>query len=179
MRLVFGFNLRGLMCWLVVAAYDTRSKLIADFGHPQQLTRSLAALCFILAGANSAISSAHACYAFAMEQSTFFEEQDLVAGVDAPAIAEVTILQIYATGNNRAVALARVDRAIKGPIEGAVIAVVGVQSSSCNRGFRIGASGIIVGGYRRNADGMFEISAISEFMEERLERRALRSGRQQ
>jgi hypothetical protein len=139
---------------------------------------SLVTFCFIIAALNTAISPARGCYAFAMEESYFYDEQDLATGVDAPAIVEVTILQLSATASNQGVALARVERRIKGPVDGSVIAVAAAPSS-CNRGFRVGATGIIVGGLRRNAEGMFEIVAISERLEERWERRALQSGRRQ
>jgi len=137
----------------------------------------LVAFCFAAAVVNAATNSALACYEMALEESTFFEEEDLAAGVDGPAIAEVTIIRFSANTENRAVALARVNKVIKGPIDSAVIAIV-ADRSSCNRGFEVGATGIVVGQFRRDIQGMFEITAVSERLDDRQERRILRVGRQ-
>jgi hypothetical protein len=103
-------------------------------------------------------SAARACPGQFSESSIFFDERDLTVGVDGPAVADVTIIALP----SRFVAVARVNKAIKGSIDRETIVVTVNPATSCTRGFGIGASGIVVGSLKPNAQGELVLTAMEE-----------------
>src|SRR6185295_4804371 len=85
--------------------------------------------------------AAFACQARQFERTLLFEERDIADGVDAPFIADVTIESIALGPDDKLVARARVQKWIKGAIEGNEI-IIATVPSSCDRGFVAGARGI-------------------------------------
>ncbi|MES1155847.1 MAG: hypothetical protein ABUL48_05390 [Pseudorhodoplanes sp.] len=121
--------------------------------------RNLRSVCFAVFLVPSVLMGpiAHACLGPSLESSIFFDEQELKAGIDGPAIAKVTITAL----TSEFVGIARVDKVIKGEIDRDTI-VVTVLATYCTRGFGIGASGIVVGSLKRNAQGELVLTAIEE-----------------
>jgi hypothetical protein len=99
-----------------------------------------------------------------------FTYEDLSNGIDAPAIVEVTIM-----GYNEGF-VARVEKVLKGQIDGAEIKIV-ANLSTCGFGFAIGERGIVVGALRRDARGSLELIAVEEWPANRHRRRASKANR--
>lgn len=130
------------------------------------LVRCLSLLLCLLA-----TSSAIACPYPGQEQTVFFEENDISAGADDPAIAEVTIKEVRpSTDNKFFVGVATVERIIKGPIDGPAIHIL-VLPTSCLRGFGEGVHGIVAGTIHRNAEGVLELIARTDTPDARRLRR--------
>jgi hypothetical protein len=102
--------------------------------------------------------SASACLGQFSESSIFFNEQDLTAGVDGPVVAHVKIIALP----SRYVAVARVNKIIKGSIDRETIIVTVNPATACTRGFGIGASGIVVGSLKSDDQGELVLTAAEE-----------------
>lgn len=120
-------------------------------------------------------SGANACLFSSLGRTFFFEAADLERGVDAPAIAEVTIV---ALGNGNSpdgrywTAVARVDRVLKGQIDDKATKIkVMWAPTNCDLTFKVGARGIVVGTIERDSQGALELMARFESLEEREKRR--------
>jgi hypothetical protein len=118
--------------------------------------------------------SASACYGPPSERMLFFAEQDIGAGVDAPIIADVTIQSRSPFSNYEIALLVHVDRIIKGPTELSSLRIVLIPGS-CDRGFDVGAKGIIFGRLTSDAENIPTfIPVLENFVDRSLRRR--RSG---
>jgi hypothetical protein len=124
----------------------------------------------LLAGGDNAL----ACRGFQWEQTIFFDE--VPANIDVPAIVQVIITDV-ATVNERyeQIGAALVHRVIKGPIDGQTLKIVATPTS-CGGGIAPGASGIVMGTLRRDAQGALELVAISESFGERQDRKSAAGG---
>jgi hypothetical protein len=102
-----------------------------------------------------------------MMRTIIFAEEDLRAGIDAPAVIEVTITEFTKTG-----AVGRVEKIIKGQVDSATINIRFAESS-CHLGTAIGVRGIVVGTLQHDARGALEIVAMVETFIDREYRRAV------
>jgi hypothetical protein len=124
-------------------------------------------------------TDAIACRGENFEETIFFE--DVPAKSTEPIVAQVTILQVQEKGPYTAddpyalfyVGIARVDRLLRGTLSSDTIKIL-APFNDCQRGFGVGASGIVLGTTRIGSDGVLELMAISEMQIERRERQ--RSG---
>jgi len=115
-----------------------------------------------------------ACIGPSQEQTVFFETSDIAAGIDGPAIAQVTISEVRVSPDgNHWVGVAAVEKVIKGPIDSRTIHVL-VFPTSCSRGLGSGAHGIIVGTLNRNRNGIIEVTARTDTLDARSRRRSTR-----
>jgi len=116
-------------------------------------------------------SGALACWP-GFERTLFFEQADLAHGIDAPAIVEVTITDAAET--NRPgywTAVARVEKVLKGQIDGSVIKIIWIPTS-CDHIFRAGDRGIVIGTLKRDSGGAIELVPRGEsFLERDIRRR--------
>ena len=117
--------------------------------------------------------TAVACQPISLTSIFFPTVPTVPAGVDAPIIAEITIIKLIrgkaavARGSEDRVSFegdARVERVIKGVIDAQTIRVVAPSVTTCDEPFGIGYSGIVLGSTRRNDEGLLELRAISHFM---------------
>jgi hypothetical protein len=80
--------------------------------------------------------------------------------LDAPVIARITGVEVLSGASKRdAVVLARIDKVIKGELEGEYIRLV-YQRTSCGPSFPqsyVGASGIVLGKLERNDEGAISL----------------------
>jgi len=125
-----------------------------------------------------ASTSASACLIPAAQTTIFF--RNLPKEIDAPIAAEVTVIKLtdapgraYYGGKSSFAGLARVERLLKGTIDGSTIKLIGPSRSSCNQSFHVGAAGIVIG---RIADDAGEVPAF-EAIAESYKQRNLREGR--
>jgi hypothetical protein len=125
---------------------------------------SFGVMATLLAGGGNAL----ACRGLQWERTIFFDE--VSANIDVPAIVQVTITEMVTTERYDQVGVARVHRVIKGPIDGQTLKIVAMPTS-CGGGIAPGASGIVMGTLRRDAQGELELVAISETVGERLQRK--------
>ena len=122
--------------------------------------------------ADLGLSGALACYSAGSEVSVFFKEEDLVDGIDAPTMVDVTIISVSASADNTHwVGNARIKRVVKGSIDADLMKVLVFPSSCGPRGFGIGASGIVIGALRRDVEGALALTAVQESFDVREERR--------
>jgi hypothetical protein len=129
----------------------------------------------VLLAACAASSDAQACLFSSLARTFFFEDIDLANGVDAPAIARVTITAMtdsHSSENRSWTATAHVDRVLKGQIPSRDIKIkVMWVPSLCDFSFRVGAKGIVVGTIKRDPQGVLELLATFESLEDRERRR--------
>ena len=99
------------------------------------------AVCFVPA-------SASACRTWLFEFRILFKE--IPFGLDAPIIANVTITSTQDNGRYHFINLARVDKVLKGQIEGETIRF-SFHQTSCGPGtLKPGQTGVILGSIERN-----------------------------
>ena len=92
--------------------------------------------------------------------SIFYD--DVPEGVDAPAIVQVTIIDLPATNSKEYfVGIGKVERVIRGEIDSAAIRVLS-QLGACLNRFQVGARGIVIGTIQKNSQGEIELLAIPE-----------------
>ena len=137
------------------------------------LTSAAAALLLSIGALLTCLTPAAACYGPDFERTIFFELRDIESGVDGEAILDVTIAAITATWDHRMVAVARVNRIVKGRIGGDYVQIV-ATGSSCDRGLAVGTRGFVVGHLARHPQGDQDLVPISELFSDRDRRR--RSG---
>src|SRR5579872_7105113 len=128
---------------------------------------------FAVFAAWNAGSGALACYIYdpSFWRAYFFEPADLSHGIDAPVIVEVTITDnpvgpSSTKLNDRSTVVARVERVLKGPIDGKVIKIAW-HASSCGQIFRAGDRGIVIGTLDRDSQGAIELAVQGESVQER------------
>jgi hypothetical protein len=110
-------------------------------------------------------AGAFACPVASQMSTIIFEERDLAAGIDGPAIIEITT-----TGFTDTAIVARVEKVLKGQIGGATINIV-ANFSSCLLSVPVGVRGIVVGSLRRDDRGALELRAMEETFAARDQRR--------
>jgi hypothetical protein len=105
-----------------------------------------------------------------LERTLFFEQADLTHGIDAPAIVEVTITDTATVAGTNGpgywTAVARVEKVLKGQIDGRVIKVIWIPTS-CDHIFRAGDRGIVIGTLERDSGGAIELVPRGESLLER------------
>ena len=113
-----------------------------------------------------ACTQALACPGPSFEQTIIFNH--VPTAVDAPVIAEVTIIDMtpdlrvrYTFTGSMAVINARVENVIKGQIGEGRLKIV-TPLTDCSNGFGVGSHGFVAGELRSDANGNFELVAISE-----------------
>jgi hypothetical protein len=140
------------------------------------LMRLLYSSLLSLAAVGLETSAALGCYASILQETYFFEEQDIAAGAgaDAPVILEVAIESFSGTPtlNYKLAGSAFVEKVIKGSIPNNPIIII-ASRSFCNLGMKVGAKGIVIGAFRENSQGAPEFIALKEKVEQLLTRRAL------
>ena len=109
-----------------------------------------------------------ACIALELQRSIFFEAGDLA--VDAPIIADVSLLSKSWLPDRRLLLTARVNRIFRGRIDGNQI-IITLIPTSCHLGTEVGTRGIVAGRMIRGPDGSPEFEAIVESLGERERRR--------
>ena len=123
-------------------------------------------LCAILiaAGCCSPVA-ALACLGPSYERTIIFNH--VPADVDAPVIAEVTIIDMtpdlrdVSSSASEAVMNARVENVIKGQIEQGPLRIV-TPLTDCSNGFGAGVHGFVAGELRGDAQGRLELVAMNE-----------------
>jgi hypothetical protein len=130
---------------------------------------SFGVMAALLAGGDYAL----ACRGFQWERTIFFD--DVPANIDVPAIVQVTITDMVSMEKYDQTGVARIHRVIKGPIDGQTLKIVAMPTS-CGGGIAVGASGIVMGTLRRDAQGGLELVAISESWGERQQRKNAAGG---
>jgi hypothetical protein len=126
------------------------------------------ALALLLGGTHAA--PAFACQSSQFERTLLYEQRDIDAGIDAPAIVDITIETISTGPDNTLVAHTRVHRVIKGVPDGEQI-ILTVVPWSCDRGLIVGARGIVAGTIAPSPKGGWEITPIFERFSDRNRRR--------
>lgn len=116
------------------------------------------------------VAETTACIFLQSERTILFDERDLREGIDGEAIVDVTIAGVSRTPDHRFIALARINKVMKGAITGDDLRIV-VVPSSCDRGLEAGSRGIVVGAITRGPEGDLEVIAISETFFDRYRRR--------
>ncbi|HZE55337.1 MAG TPA: hypothetical protein VE111_18955 [Bradyrhizobium sp.] len=111
-------------------------------------------------------TQALACPGPSFERTIIFNH--VPTDVDAPVIAEVTIvdmkpedLQDPSNSTGMAVMNARVENVIKGKVGPGMLKIV-TPLTDCSNGFGVGSHGFVAGELQRDANGNFELVAISE-----------------
>jgi len=129
-------------------------------------------------------TNAVACFSPSNQSTIFF--RDVPPTIEAPAIAQVTVVELMDTPANRGIrqydgnrtsyaGLARIDRAIKGTIGASLIRLV-APTSSCDQPFRAGETGIVIGKILSDTGPIPEFVALSESFHERRMREQSRFG---
>lgn len=100
-----------------------------------------------------------ACPGPTYEQTIIFDY--VPTDVDAPVIVEVTIINMTPdlTGS-MAVMNARVENVIKGQIGEGMLRIVS-PLGDCSKGSGVGSHGFVAGELRSDANGIFELAAVS------------------
>jgi hypothetical protein len=122
------------------------------------LARCAVATAFIIAVVAAPSRPALACPGWGWLSTIFFEESDLATDLDAPVIADIMIISVSESG---AIAIAKINRIIKGEIKGSEIRIA-VPQSSCDFGVVRGARGIVIGAIATDIAGNSELVAIAE-----------------
>jgi len=146
--------------------------------------RMFRGLSFGLIATGLGCTNAVACYSWSSQRTIFFP--DVPPTIEAPEIAQVTVVELTDTSANRGIrqydgyrtsyaGLARIDRVIKGTIGDYVIRLV-APTSSCDQPFRVGETGIVIGKIRHSTSNVPELMVLSESFHERRLRERSRLG---
>jgi hypothetical protein len=162
---------RLLCCgWAALGRKHFRSSFLLPF--KPRFSATATVMFFLLV---PPIAAASACIGQDAEYTIFFDEEDGTKGFDVPVVLDVTIRAISQTADQRPIAIAQVNRKIRGQIEGDEVKIR-VFPSSCARGLAAGARGVVIGKMTVDARGNPELDAVSETFGEREHRRANSSG---
>jgi hypothetical protein len=133
-----------------------------------RITTFCTLLLILLACATQA--PAAACPVPEHERTIFFEQQDIADDAPGQVAVDVTIEAITALADYRAIAVAYINKTIKGSIAGTHVGIAWA-GSSCDRGFAVGARGYVVGKLVRTQYGGQELIPFSERFTDRERRR--------
>ncbi len=129
----------------------------------------------ILIAMTVAFTDATACLGPIDMMTIFYDE--VPQGIDASAIVQVTIVELPPTNDNHYfLGIGRVERVIKGEIDGATIRVLSPTGDCLNK-FSIGSRGIVIGDIRKSSRGEVELLAIPESFSVRRNNRVFDSKR--
>jgi len=114
---------------------------------------------------------ASACIAQELRRTPFFEKADLPSGDVAPIVADVIVVWKSSLPDGRVVLIARVNKTLRGQIDGWNISITTFRSS-CDLVPTIGARGLVAGRMIPGEHGALEFQAVIESFGERSRRRA-------
>ena len=109
--------------------------------------------CIAVLAGSFAAANANACVVFSSHLRILFDE--IPFGLEVPVIARITGVGVLPGASNGAVVLARIDKVIKGELDGEFVRLAYVLTS-CGPAapeHYVGASGIVLGTLARNDEG--------------------------
>lgn len=117
--------------------------------------------CIAVLAASFVTADANACLVYSSHLRMLFDE--IPFGLDAPVIARITGIGVLpGASKGGAVVLARIDKVIKGELDGEFVRLAYLLTSCgpADPKHYVGASGIVLGTLARNDEGALELRPI-------------------